>query len=208
MTPAEQTKKTYDTIAADYSKANFKPIWVEEFKTYASLVPGKKILDIGSGAGRDAVIFTEAGFDYTGIDASQAMLDVAKERAPKGTYKQMDFYNLDFPGDTFDGFWAAASFLHVPKSEVVPCILEARRILKKGGIGFISVKQKEKDGMNEGLITQERFGGTISRYFAFYDPEEFNKYITDSDLEVIDEAMYHEDDERHTVWLGYFVKKN
>lgn len=70
----EETKKTYDTIAAEYSKANFKPFWVEEFKKYSSLVEGKKILDIGCGAGRDAVVFTEAGFDYTGIDASQAML--------------------------------------------------------------------------------------------------------------------------------------
>lgn len=165
----EETKKTYDQIAVNYSKANFDPFWVEEFKKYSALVPGKDILDIGSGAGRDAAVFTEAGFNYTGIDASQAMLDVAKERAPKGIYKQMDFYHLEFPDNTFDGFWAAASFLHVPKVDLPKLILEAKRILKPGGIGFISVKEKEQGGVEEGMIEQARFDKTISRYFAFYE---------------------------------------
>ena len=201
----EQTKKTYDHIAADYNKANFKAFWVDEFEKYKSLVPGKKILDIGSGAGRDAAVFIEAGFDYTGVDASQAMLDVAKERAPKGTYKQMDFYHLEFSDNSFDGFWAAASFLHVPKVDLPKLLVEAKRILKTGGIGFISVK--ETDGMEEGMIEQKRFDTTIARYFAFYENDEFKKYLADAGFEIIGDAKYHEDDERHTVWLGFFVKK-
>jgi len=207
MDHKEQTKETYDTIATDYSKANFMPFWVEEFKKYVELVPGKKVLDIGCGAGRDAVLFLEEGFEYTGIDASQAMLDIAQARAPHGTYRQMDFYRLDFPDNSFDGFWAAASFLHVPKIDISKCIREAQRVLRAGGVGFVSVKQKEVGGMDEGMIEQNRFGGTVSRYFAFYEKEELKHYIVSAGLEVVDEAVYHEDDERHTTWLGYFVKK-
>lgn len=119
----------------------------------------------------------------------------------------MDFYHLDFPDTTFDGFWAAASFLHVPKADFPKVLLEAGRVLKVGGIGFVSVKQKEEGGMDEGLIEQSRFGGTIARYFAFYEKEECKKYLTGVGFEVIEEAVYHEDDERNTVWLGYFVRK-
>ena len=201
----EETLLTYAKIADDYNKANFNPFWIDEFKKYKDLVPGKKILDIGCGAGRDSVVFTQNGSDYTGIDASPEMLAIAKERAPSGTYKQMDFYHLEFPDSNFDGFWAAASFLHVPKVDVVSVLAEAKRILKPGGIGFISLK--EKDDLEEGMITQERFGGIISRYFAFYTKDEFKKYITDSGFELVGDTTYRENDERHTVWLGFFVKK-
>jgi ubiquinone/menaquinone biosynthesis C-methylase UbiE len=200
-----KTLKTYQTIAADYSRANFKPFWVNEFETYKKLLTGKKIIDIGCGAGRDAVVFTHAGYEYTGIDASPAMLSIAKERAPKGIYRAMDFSRLDFPDSTFDGFWAAASFLHVPKEDVTQLLVEAKRITKPGGVGFISLKQKER--MDEGMIEQQRFGGTISRYFSFYEKDEFKKYIADAGLRLLDDSTYIEDDERHTVWLGFFVKK-
>ncbi len=202
--PKQQTFETYEKIADGYSKSNFDPFWVKEFETYTSLVPGKKILDIGSGAGRDAVVFTNAGFEYTGIDASPAMLAVAKERAPKGEYKVMDFYHLEFPGATFDGFWAAASFLHVPKVDVSKLLLEAKRVIKAGGVGFISLK--ERNGMSEGVIEEDRYGG-IARYFAFYEKGEFEKYIQEAGFGLVGKAEYHEDDSRKTVWLGFFVKK-
>ena len=200
-----QTIHTYDTISAEYNRANFNPFWVSEFEQYAKLVPGKKVVDIGCGAGREAVVFVKNGFDYTGVDASQAMLNIAKTRAQGGVFIQMDFYHLEFPDNTFDGFWAAASFLHVPKSDVSKLILEAKRVIKPGGVGFISIK--EKDGTDEGVIQQNRFGTTIARYFAFYEKDEFKKYLTDVGLTVVSDAIYHENDERHTVWLGYFVQK-
>lgn len=201
----KENLKTYELIAPEYSKANFDAFWVNEFEEYKKTVLGKKILDIGCGAGRDAEVFVKNGFEYTGIDASPAMLAQAKARVPQGVYKQMDFYKLEFPDNTFDGFWAAASFLHVPKTDVTKLILEAKRVIKPGGVGFISVK--EKDGMDEGIIKQNRFGTTIARYFAFYENEEFKKYVTDAGLELIRDSKYHEDDERNTTWLGFFVKK-
>jgi ubiquinone/menaquinone biosynthesis C-methylase UbiE len=197
--------ETYEHIAEDYSRANFKPFWVNEFKTYRNLISGKKVIDIGCGAGRDAVVFTDAEFDYTGIDVSPAMLQIAKKRAPKGTYHVMDFFHLDFLDDTFDGFWAAASFLHVPKADVSQLIHEAKRVVKSGGIGFLSVK--EKDGMEEGMIEQTRFGQTISRYFAFYEKDEFKNYLIGCGLEVVGDTTYREKDDRGTTWLGFFVKK-
>ena len=201
----KETLLTYAKIAEDYNKANFRPFWIDEFEKYKSLVSGSKILDIGCGTGRDAVVFTQRGFEYTGIDASPEMLAIAKERAPSGNYRKMDFYHLKFPDDTFDGFWAAASFLHVPKAEIVTVLSEAKRVIKPGGFGFISLK--EKDDLEEGMITQERFGGVISRYFAFYTKDEFKRYIDDAGFDLVGDTTYRENDERHTVWLGFFVKK-
>jgi ubiquinone/menaquinone biosynthesis C-methylase UbiE len=200
----EETIKTYNKIAPKYSSSHFTHFWVEEFAKFKSLIKGKKVIDIGCGAGRDASVFVKNEFDYTGVDASEGMLKVASERVPKGIFRQMDFYHLDFPDNTFDGFWAAASFLHVPKADVSTLIQEAKRVIKPNGVGFISIKKKtEKD---EGLIEEDKYGG-IARYFSFYNKEEFKNKLIEQGMEVIDIMEHEEDDEMKTVWLCYFVMK-
>lgn len=200
-----ETIRTYQKIAEHYSKANSDQFWVAEHKRFNELVSGKNILDIGCGTGRDALVFTGEGYDYTGIDASEAMLAIAREVAPKGRYRLMDFSQLDFPDNSFDGFWAAASYLHIPKAEVGEALAEAKRILKPGGIGFISLK--ERNGMEEGMIEQPYSDEKISRYFAFYEKGEFEVRVREAGFELIGDAMYFEHDERKTTWLGYFVRK-
>jgi ubiquinone/menaquinone biosynthesis C-methylase UbiE len=200
----DKTRDTYDKIAPKFSSTHFEHFWVEEFKIYQKLIDGNKVLDIGCGAGRDAAVFVENDFDYTGIDASEGMLKVAAERVPKGAFKQMDFYDLEFSEGEFDGFWAAASFLHVPKEDAGKVVQEAKRILKPGGVGFISVKEKTE--MDEGLIEEDKYGG-ISRYFAFYTQEEFKKILEENGLEIVEMSTHVEDDERKTNWLCYFVRK-
>jgi len=167
------TTNTYDKIAVAYNKRNNAHFWVDEFKYYVSIFKGKRIIDLGCGAGRDAEEFAKTECDYVGIDLSQGMLDVAKKRVPSATFIKADFYKLPFKDDYFDGFWAAASLLHVPKKEIISVLNEIRRITKKGGVGFVSVKKKTS--LDEGLINKSgelsTFGG---RYFSFYDMEEFS----------------------------------
>jgi len=44
---------------------------------------GKKILDLGCGTGSHAVILAERGYDVTGVDISQGMLDLANKKKKK-----------------------------------------------------------------------------------------------------------------------------
>lgn len=201
---ADKNRETYDKIAGHYNAANHDSFWVKELARFKELVPGKKVLDIGCGAGRDAEELLKEGFDVTGIDASVGMLAVARTRAPQAQFQQMDFNALDFPDESFDGFWAAASFLHVPKAEVGKPLLEAKRILKKEGVGFVALK--ERNGMSEGMIEEERYGG-IARYFSFYGEDEFKGHLDTAGFEFIECLKFYEQDERKTVWLGFFVRR-
>ncbi|MBI2451002.1 MAG: class I SAM-dependent methyltransferase [Parcubacteria group bacterium] len=201
----QKTAETYDKIAPDYSAGHFAHFRVEEFDFYKSIINGKKVIDLGCGAGRDAAVFVENGFDYTGIDASEGMLRVASERVPKGKFQKMDFSKTTFQDGEFDGFWAAASFLHIPKKDVVGVLQETKRIIKNGGVGFISVK--EKNGMDEGMINENKYGG-ISRYFSFYTQDEFKNLLEQNGFSVLKMSTHVEDDERKTNWLCYFVKIN
>ncbi|MFH1704711.1 MAG: class I SAM-dependent methyltransferase [Patescibacteria group bacterium] len=204
MNHKTKTIDTYDKIAPGFNKAHFNHFWIEEFEEYKKLIDGNKVVDIGCGAGRDASIFIGDGFDYTGIDASEGMLKVARGRVPDGTFLLMDFYHLDFAPETFDGFWAAASLLHVPKKEVGEVLTEIKKITKQNGAGFISIK--EKTDKNEVIIQENKYGVEIARYFAFYEQDEFKGILERNGFKVIKMSKKQENDERKTVWLCYFVR--
>jgi len=67
-----------------------------------ALVPAPaRVLDAGCGTGRCTVRFAELGYDVTGVDVDDAMLDVARADAPDLDWRQADLAGLDL-GETFD----------------------------------------------------------------------------------------------------------
>jgi SAM-dependent methyltransferase len=73
------TLNAYDARASDfagrYAAADVLPL---HRLLLAHLPPGGRLLEIGCGAGRDAVFLAEHGFDVVAADASAAMLDQAR----------------------------------------------------------------------------------------------------------------------------------
>lgn len=201
----DRTVQTYDRIAPQFSRTHFYPdFWLPEFRIFQKLVPGKTVIDIGCGAGRDAVLFNKAKFNYTGIDASAGMLTQARKRVPKGKFRLMSFYDLKFRPDSFDGFWTAASILHIPKRRVGKVLRSIRGIVKPHGVGFISIK--EKVSLDEGLIREEKWGG-IERYFAFYTKKELTDVLTKNGFEIFRSYRKRGKATHGANWLCYFVKK-
>lgn len=202
--------ETYDKIAKDYSKANYQTFWKKEFPVFKKMLKGRKVVDLGCGAGRDAEVFVKNKFDYLGTDISKGMIAIAKKRVPKGQFLVMDLYKLKLPKESFDGFWAAASLLHIPKSRAGKVLGSIRELLKKNGVGFISLKQKKH--LEEGVITQNILSGKvmirpIKRFFAFYTKAEFKKILERSGFRLIKFTIkYWKPDD--TTWLCFFVKKN
>lgn len=200
------TIEAYDKTSQIYSKTHFKAFWVKEFQFYKKILPGKKVLDIGCGTGRDAAVFVKHKFDYLGIDASEGMLKVAKERIKNGKFKKMDFYKLSFPANSFDGTWAAASLLHIPKKKIKRVLKEIKRILKPSGISFTSFKGKKN--FEEGLVPYERNPGTF-RYWSYYTQKEFEDILKSVGFKMI-KFIKHKEKEKDgstTNWLCFFAQK-
>jgi ubiquinone/menaquinone biosynthesis C-methylase UbiE len=201
----KSTIDAYNKIAEEFHQRNAVSIYSKEYEIFESLVgKGSKIIDIGCGTGRDAEELIRRGFDYTGIDASKGMLKVARNRVKGGKFEIGDFYKLDFEDDTFDGFWAAASLFHVPKKDIDKVVLEIKRIIKKDGIGFISVKQKRT--IDEGIIKETR-GGGIKRYFSFYVKNELKDILERNGFSVLNITKMQDDTRNQAIWICYFVKK-
>ena len=73
--------KNYDDDTIDF----WEKFPVTFFDRFIELSNGS-VLDVGSGPGRDGLVFQQAGLDVTCLDASQAMVDLSTERGLKSVY--------------------------------------------------------------------------------------------------------------------------
>lgn len=130
-----------------------------EFEPY--IAKSGKILDAGCGAGRDLKYFSSKGFDAIGIDASSALVEIAKNESGCQvqcmTFEQLDYHN------EFDGIWCCASLLHVPLNRLSDVFHRLSRALKIKGMLYVSFKygseEVERNGrwfrdLNEPLLSE------------------------------------------------------
>ncbi len=112
------------------------------------LPPGGIILDLGCGSGRDTKAFLEAGFRVDAVDGSEEICAMAS--AYTGIrVKKMLFSELDAI-EQYDGIWACASILHLPRAELAEVIGKTEKALKPGGVLYTSFKYGDYDGMRNG----------------------------------------------------------
>lgn len=199
----DPTIQTYNKIASHFSKSRDIDFWSEEFKIFKKLLKGQKIIDIGCGSGEDAVLFSKSKFEYTGIDASSEMLKIAKTRVKRFRFILMNFYEIDFPKESFDGFWSTAALIHVPKNKIYGVLKMINKIIKDNAVGFISTKEKITD-FDEGMFKQDKLGG-IERYTSFYTKDEFQKVLERNGFEVL--KTHKKIEYEGTRWLCFFVRK-
>jgi len=192
------TIDSYSKIAKSRSETHSnRDFWLSEINKFKSLLPSGKIIDLGCGNGRDAPVLIDRGYQYVGVDISGEMLELAREFAPGALFLKGDIYDLDFPFGTFDGFWAPAVLLHMPKNKVAAALKEISRITKRGGIGFFAMKE----GQGEKLIRKSE---QDKRFYAFYRQGEFTDILEKSGFEVLKAYRDHKGTE--TVWIIAFAR--
>ncbi|WP_170333366.1 class I SAM-dependent methyltransferase [Ruegeria arenilitoris] len=141
----DDTHAVYERQATEYdkrrSKALFEARWLARFT--ASLKPGDHVLDLGCGAGDPiARWFMAEGFDVTGVDFSEAMLTIARERWPEGDWRYADMREFELD-QKFDGIIAWNSFFHLTADEQKACIARMSHHLRPGGMLMLTVGPSE-----------------------------------------------------------------
>jgi SAM-dependent methyltransferase len=133
--------------------------------------PCGRILDAGCGSGRDLKAFRSRGFDPAGIDASEALVTLARKFSGVRCFR-ICLEDVDFNSE-FDAVWACASLLHLPKTKMAPVLQRLRRSLVKGGVLFASVQIGEGENVSPD-----------GRFFAYYDPDELSRLLEMSGFSV------------------------
>jgi len=129
----DEVRQSYNKIAEDFSRTRYF-VW-EEFKPPAEYAnEGDKILDLGCGNGRFIELFRGKNIEYVGIDISQKLIEIARQKYPNGNFQIFDGLKIPFPDNYFDNIFCIAVLHHIPGSELRQEFLrEARRVLKPSG---------------------------------------------------------------------------
>ncbi len=182
LLPAEETtRQAYNQHALAWQSVHNTPgFWGREMHRFRELLADGHVLEVGAGAGRDAAELIDLGYGYTGIDISPGMLVLARQRLAGADFREMSVYDLAPAAAWFDGFWAACSLLHVPKSRMNEALTAIRDTVRDGAIGFIALKQ----GCGEGLSDSDVPG--MTRFFAWWQKQEFAAVLDRSEFAVAD----------------------
>lgn len=134
------SKKEYDEYASEFS--NSRQFFWDELKFLKEYVnSGDSVLDIGCGNGRFSDLFKNEDIDYTGIDFSKQLIEIAKkERGKNGTFVQASALSLPFKDSSFDKVFSIAVLHHIPSKEKrKKFISEIHRALVPSGICVLTV---------------------------------------------------------------------
>lgn len=113
------------------------------FDSFAK-IPVDKILDVGCGTGRHYIPLMQDGYQVTGLDLSQNMLDVLKKKAEAEKLEphvfRKDMRKMDF-ADEFDAIICMnTAFLYLLTDEDILQALRAlHTALKPGGVSIIDI---------------------------------------------------------------------
>lgn len=138
--------------------------------------PGK-ILDLGCGPGRDLVAFKGQGHAAIGLDATPAFVEMARQASGCEVWQQ-SFLSLDLPPETFDGIFANASLLHVPRDQMVRVLRDLWRSLVVEGALMMSMGR----GDWEGYTARE----TGYHYVVAWEYETLAPCVEQAGFEIVD----------------------
>ncbi len=177
-----------NTLNADFSETQ---------KRFVSLLEkGAYILDFGCGSGRDAKYFIDNGFKVNAIDGSPKLCKLASEYTGIDVKCEL-FSELDAISK-YDGIWACASILHLPKKELKDVFLKMINALENGGYIYTSFKYGEFEGERNG------------RYYTDFTETTFRDFVANitsisiKDMWITSDVRIGRDNEK---WLNIIIQK-
>jgi SAM-dependent methyltransferase len=187
------------------------------------VIDGARVLDLGSGVGKNAIHLAKLGADVTGIELSQTALDISKQRMLEEKTR-VDFRRgsigkaYDFEDASFDLILDIMSSNSLNDKERQTYVQEAHRVLKP--TGHMIVRGLCKDGdknakelvkkhpgrerdtyvmpgmeLTERVFTREDFIATYSPYFTILDLEKKTNYARVGDRKF-----------KRNYWLAMFAR--
>jgi ubiquinone/menaquinone biosynthesis C-methylase UbiE len=168
-------KESYNAIASRYLAERTRDSEdVRLLKEFSERLPDDaKVLDAGCGAGIPISQMLSERFQVTGVDFSEAQVDLAKKNVPKAQFLCEDMTKLDFAEATFDGITSYYAIIHIPREEHQKLLANFYRILKPGGLALLCLGA-------EHLIddVDENYLGT-RMYWSHYDTETYLNMLKD-----------------------------
>ena len=183
-------RATYDRIGAHFAKTRVNP-W-PEVEDFLDGRTGGVGLDIGCGNGRHTALLAECCDRVVSLDASRALLDVAREQAhAQSSLVQGDAGRLPLASGSVDLAVYVATLHHLPtRAGRIASLTDLARVLAPGARALVSAWSTDHDRFDadEGFDTTVDWtlpgGETVDRFYHIYDAEEFRADLRESGVAV------------------------
>lgn len=124
---------------------------------------GLRVLEIGCGLGTDGAQFARAGADYTGVDLTDAAIDLAQKRFElfglQGEFRVADAESLEFPDESFDVVYSHGVLHHTP--DIDAAVQEIHRVLKPRGRAIVMLYHRGSYNYRVGIRLLRRAGAGL-----------------------------------------------
>jgi SAM-dependent methyltransferase len=158
-----------------------------------------RLLDLGCGGGQDAGDLDRRGYRVMGVDRTSALLSEGRRRYRSLSLVRADFRFLPFQAKSFDGLWAGASLMHLPKPDARPTLADLYRLVRPGGLFAATVTH----GVKSSLVTD---GWVPGRYFARWRKDELARAVRRAGWNIL-ELKIITNRERKGRWVNLLAQK-
>ncbi len=193
----DETVRAYDLDAAAYADPGAQMpdsvrADIEQF--VARLGAGARVLEVGSGGGRDALLMEELGLQVRRTDITPAFVDLLRAQGHDADVLDPLSDDLSSRSGEYDGVWANASLLHVARVDLPAVLARVAEVTRSGGLLRVSLKEGDGDGWST--------HGSISRprHFTYWRAEALREAVLASGWTDVD-VRSGIDGERSESWL-------
>jgi ubiquinone/menaquinone biosynthesis C-methylase UbiE len=199
-TNKNQVYKTYNKIAQWFdehrSRELFERSWLD--KAIALLPKNAEVLDLGCGMGEPIIpYFLSKGMNVTGVDGSEELLKVARDRFPQVELILGDMRNLKL-NRKFDLVIAWHSFFHLPQEDQRAMFNVFVDHLNPSGVLLFT------SGEEAGEVWSENGGEEL--YHASLSISEYKDILKEKGFNLIDHKGTDPECGEATVWLARLEK--
>lgn len=150
------TRQFFDAIEEHRYQTEWHIPEVVDFARWS----GRDVLEVGCGLGTDAVSFARAGARYTGVDLTEASIDLVRRRFNfedlDANLRTADAEALSFDDHSFDLVYSHGVLHHTPDTR--RAVDEVRRVLRPGGIAMVMLYHKNSYNYRINIMTLRRLG--------------------------------------------------
>ena len=160
------------------------------------LSPDAKVLDAGCGAGIPISKMLAEHFDVTGVDFSEAQIELAQQNVPNAKFICEDMTQLHFPENFFDGVCSYYAIIHIPREEHRALLANFHWMLNTGGVALLCLGA-------ENLIDdiEENYLGA-RMYWSHYDSATYLTMLKEIGFSIIWSKYIKDGDGKHLFVLA------
>jgi ubiquinone/menaquinone biosynthesis C-methylase UbiE len=155
------TRVFYDLVEAH----RYKKEWHIPTAAGFAHTKDQHVLEIGCGLGTDGSQFAKAGAHYTGVDLTEAAVNLARRHFElfnlPGNFRVADAEQLEFPDNTFDIVYSHGVLHHTP--DTAAAVREVHRVLRPGGRAVVMLYHRNSYNYRVNISLLRRAGVQLLR---------------------------------------------